>query len=64
MAGAVIVQVLFREATAGRGDRRGSRDIAIHQKGAMVGVGPEGFQNIFAARHHLEMVVGGDVEGE
>ena len=64
MAGAVVVQILLREAAARGGDRRRAGDIAVDQEGDVVGVRPEGFEDIFAARDHFVMVVGGDVERE
>ena len=61
VAGAVVVQVLVGEAAAGGGDHARTADIAVDQEGHLVGIRPEGFEDVFAAGDHFVMIVGGDV---
>jgi hypothetical protein len=64
MAGAVVVQVLVREVAPRGGDHAGAADVAVDQEGHLVRIRPESFEDELPARHHLVVVVGGDVGRE
>src|SRR5208282_2562237 len=62
VARAVIVQVLLRKAAPRGGDRSGTSHIAVDEEGDVVGVLAKVLEDVLAARHHLVVIVRGDVE--
>ena len=57
----VIVQILIWEAPPRGGDGRGACHIPVHEKGHVIGVFSECFENEFPAGDHLVVVIGGDI---